>query len=323
MTAPRPTRAGRLLDYLQEMFPPAVILPLTAANYLGIAFALDALDAPHGTSPLRPGGRALAGAASVLLFSLLMRIYDELKDVESDLRLGKAGDPRYKDRAVVTGRVRVDDIVALRWGVTGLLFAINAAWLVLGRWPPLLAFGATFLVTWLAFRWFFWPAISKNLLLAFVTHNPISLVITGYAIVVQASGPHAPAINAWAVVLTIGLWTPIAAWETARKVRTEADETAYDTYSKRLGWRAAAMVPAFFIVCSIVALAAVARECGLSWAYPGVLVAAGAVATLACVRFRFAPTTRNAKLQPFAELYIAAANIGLAVALGVTRSVAM
>src|SRR5262249_55168944 len=151
-----------------------------------IAFALDALD---GRAPLRPGWRALAGGASVLLFSLLMRVYDELKDVETDLRLGKAGDPRYKDRAVVTGRGLVEDIVALRWGATALLVAINAAWVVLGRWLPLAAFAGVFALTWLSFRWFFWPRISKNVLLAFVTHNPISLAISGYAVAVQASGP--------------------------------------------------------------------------------------------------------------------------------------
>jgi hypothetical protein len=35
-------------------------------------------------------------------------------------------------------------------------------------------------VMWLSFHWFFWPRMSGHLLLAFVTHNPISLLLGGY-----------------------------------------------------------------------------------------------------------------------------------------------
>ena len=99
---------------------------------------------------------SMAGAFSIVLFSLLMRIYDEMKDAEADIRLGRAGDPRYKDRPIVTGAVTMDDLVVLRWMTTALLIVINAP---LGQWP-LIGFAVLFLVTWLSFKWFFWPSIA-------------------------------------------------------------------------------------------------------------------------------------------------------------------
>ena len=38
-------------------------------------------------------------------------------------------------------------------------------------------FAAALGILWLSSRWFFWPAIQKNLLLAFATHNPLTLVV--------------------------------------------------------------------------------------------------------------------------------------------------
>src|SRR4051812_23834949 len=108
-SSPRPTRVGRLAEYVNVMFQPALLAPAAVANFLGIDLTLRALA---GVTPLQLTWRSALGAATVFLFSLLFRVQDELKDVEADLRLGKAGDPRYKDRPIVTGRVQVDDLVA-------------------------------------------------------------------------------------------------------------------------------------------------------------------------------------------------------------------
>jgi hypothetical protein len=65
----------------------------------------------------------------------------------------------------------------------------------------------------------------------------------------------------------------------------------------------------------------VASASGLGWAFRGVLVGAAAILFGACLRFVIAPTRERANLRPFAELYGLAANVGLAVALAVTRGV--
>lgn len=315
-TAMAPGAAKRILTYLGHMFPPAVMVPSGAANFLAIFWTLEALAEE---APLRVGWRAVAGAASVILFALLLRVYDELKDVETDLRLGRAGDPRYKDRPIVTGAVKVEDIVALRWIATAALVALNAP---LGFPLPLAAFAAAFALTWLSFKWYFCPAISKSLLLAFATHNPLSLVISAYVVAVYVREAGAGGLTRWTVPLVVALWAPVAAWETARKVRVPADETDYQTYSKVLGWKRAALVPAVFLVVSVGILVPLARAAGLGWAFPGAALAAGALGVAACVRLRVAPTSGRANLRPFMELYLVVVNVGLAVALAVRYGVA-
>lgn len=314
---PSPGRGRRLARYVRKMAPPTILIPFGATHFLAVYFGLQALA---GSAPLRLTWRAGPGMLSVILFMLLLRVYDELKDVESDLRLAQAGDPRYKDRPIVKGDVTVEDLRALRWLVTGLLVAAN---LPLGFPLPLAAFAAAFLLTWLSFKWFFWPAMKANLVLAFVTHNPLTLVIAGYvaAVYVRDFGPTG--LNGWIVPLLIGLWMPVAAWETSRKIRIPEDETAYDTYSKVLGWRVAALVPVLFIATSVACLLPVARAAGLGWVCPAVLMAAATVPVGACVLFRVAPTRKRAKLRPCVELYATAANLGLAAALGARYGVAL
>jgi 4-hydroxybenzoate polyprenyltransferase len=308
---PRATRVGRLVDYLGEMYPPAVNLPAAAASVLTVYFSLDALA---GRAPVRVSWRAAVAVASLFLMALLMRVYDELKDVETDLRLGRAGDPRYKDRAIVTGRVRVEDLHALRWGVTAALFALN---LPLG-WPlPLAVFAAVFAFMWLSFKWFFWPAISRNILLAFVTHNPITLLFALYLVAVYARDFGVAAPTDSVVLLLVGLWLPVAAWETGRKVRRPEDETDYQTYSKKLGWKTAALVPALFIAGAAACLMIVARRAGLGWALPSAILLAAAVALGASLRFRLRPTAAHANLRPYAELFALVANVGLPLAIAI------
>ena len=82
------------------MFPPHFMVLSGVAKFYAVYFSLQALANSESMQITLP---SLAGALSLVLFSLLMRIYDEMKDAESDIRLGRAGDPRYKDRPIVTG----------------------------------------------------------------------------------------------------------------------------------------------------------------------------------------------------------------------------
>jgi 4-hydroxybenzoate polyprenyltransferase len=311
---PRTSRAGRIAAYLGTMFPPTVMIPYGTANFLSIHFGFSALA---GMRPVHVTARVAAGAATFVLFMLLMRVYDEMKDAETDQRLAADGDPRYLNRPIVTGHVRLSDLVVLRWSITALLCALNLpfAGSVQG-----LGFAAMLLITWLSFRWFFWPRISKSLVLAFVTHNPISLALGGYVLGVWVGEHGGTALTGWTVPLLIAYWLPVAAWETSRKIRMPADETAYETYSKVFG-RAAPLVPAAFVAVSAALLVAIGWRVGLGWIGCGVIAAAAGVTIGACLRFFFAPTTARARLQPFAELYGLAANLALAVGVAVTGGV--
>jgi len=311
---PRATRAGRIAFYLKTMFPPAVMVPYGAANFLSIYFGLSALG---GTGRMHVSGRVLSGATTFVLFMLLMRVYDELKDVESDRRLAAAGDPRYLNRPIVTGHVQAGDLVTLRWIVTGLLFACNVPFFASIQ---SLGFLTMFAFTWLSLRWFFWPKISKSLILAFLTHNPLSLVLAGYVLTVYVGENGVGSLTAWTLPLLVAYWFPIAAWETSRKIRIPADETAYETYSKAFG-KAAPLVPAAFVAVSAGLLVAIGWRAGLGRSGCGLIAGAALVTIAACLRFFFAPSRERARLQPFAELYGLAANLGLAAGLALTHGV--
>ncbi len=292
-----------------EMFPLAVMLPaavLSFATFWQTLYALDGL-------PARITWRAGVVAGTNLLLPLLLRVYDELKDVETDLRLGRAGDPRYQHRAVVTGHVQVGDIVALRNAVIVALIAINLSW---GLSWPLLVFFAVLALFWASSRWFFWPAISRHLLLAFITHNPLTLAIGVYTVAVYLHLRGSSNVPAGAAVLVVGAWMQAAAWEVARKIRRPEDETDYQTYSKVLGWRVAGVLPALLVglatLCWILVARAAHAPAWLTWA----LLAGCALVAGSCVRFLVAPSSASSNLRQPVELFGAVVGLAVPLAMG-------
>lgn len=312
----RPTRVGRLYDYLQEMFPPALSIPAGIAAFASVYLGVEALS---GVRPLRVTPRSLGGAATVILFMLLLRVYDELKDVETDLRLGRAGDPRYKDRAIVQGRVTPGDLVALRWAVTIALVGLNAP---LGAPHPLVAFVVLFVLGWCSFKWFFYPPISKSLLLALVTHNPLVLLMNVYVVAVFVADFGGASLGRATLVLLFGLSLPAAAWETSRKLRLPEDETAYQTYSKVLGLRVAAALPALAVLLSAGCLLVVSRLAQLSAVFSAVLALAALIPIAGAVRLIVKPSRAATNLRPLVEVYTLVATVGLSVAAIVRYGIA-
>lgn len=311
------SRPLRIWRYLLVMFPPHFMVLSGVAKFYAVYFSLQALANEETISITLA---SIAGAFSIVLFSLLMRIYDELKDAEADIRLGRAGDPRYKNRPIVTGAVTIEDLVVLRWVTTAVLVFINAP-LLNAPWAewPLIGFAVLFLVTWLSFKWFFWPAISKHLLLAFLTHNPISLFFGGYIIAVYAGDYGINSINTWALLLMLVFWAPLAAWETSRKIRAPEDETDYQTYSKVLGWKLVPFIPIAFIVLGTTSAILLAIQMQLSWYFPAIVVAASLIPVYRCVAFRLSPSQKTANIQPFVEAYAVVMDLGLLVAVLVSR----
>lgn len=316
VVTPRRTRVGRIGIYLRIMFPMAVMLPGALANFVAIYWTLQTF-AHRETLVL--GWRAVGGAATVLGFMLLLRVYDELKDFEIDIRLASEGDRNFTKRPHVTGAVGRDDLVSLRWWVTAVLVAIN---LPLGFPWPLAGFAVAFFVAWLSLHWFFIPAISKNILLAFLTHNPLSLLMAGYVVAVFAGefGSDAVTSDAWLVV--IAAWLPIAAWETSRKIRAPKFEGNYSTYSSKLGWNRAIWLPVGFLAASAVGYARIASRADLSLWFTFASTLSALIGIAACLRFRFNPNDKTSRLRPFIEVHGVVATIGLALTLALDSSVA-
>lgn len=302
------SRLSRIWRYLLVMFPPHFMLLSGIAKFYAVYFSLQALAGSESVFITLP---SLIGALSIVLFSLLMRIYDEMKDAEADTRLGRAGDPRYKDRPIVTGAVTIADLAALRWLTTAALIGINVP---LGRWP-VIGFSVLFVVTWLSFKWFFWPKISRHLLLAFLTHNPITLLFGAYIVAVFAGDFGSSNIDAWALLLMLAFWAPLGAWETARKIRAPVDETDYQTYSQVFGWKLAPFVPVAFIAVGTTSAILVSIQIGLGWVFPIVVTGASLVPVYRCIAFRVSPNRKTANIQPFVELYSVVMDLGLLAAV--------
>jgi 4-hydroxybenzoate polyprenyltransferase len=314
VTAPRSSRLGRLADYLVALFPPWSHVPLGLGLFGWVHFALQA-SAGHPVLTVTP--RFWAGAATVVLFTLLLRVYDELKDADHDIGLARAGDTRYTRRPIVTGHVTIPDLVALRWAITVALIGLNV-WMGLS---VLVAFSAVFAWTWLSFRWFFWPKMSKNLLAAFATHNPMVLATTVYTMVVFSS--ELGALPGWPILLCllVASWMPFAAWEIARKLRLPEDETDYQTYSKMFGVRAAAVLPTLFVVAATAALVPIAAASRLGRGYLLVLLVATVAVVGASARLVLAPSRRATRMQPIAELYLSIVALGFPIAAAISHGV--
>lgn len=314
--SPRPTWAGRVADYLAAMFPPAVQVPTGATLFLAVHAGLQGLA---GLAPLRVGPRAVAGAATVVLFMLLLRVQDELKDLATDLRLAGAGDARFVSRPVVAGRVTPRDLAVLRRAVLAALVLLN---LPLGFPMPLAAFAVALGATWLSGRWFFLPRMAADLVLAFCTHNPLALLYAAYAAAIFARDHGAAHLAPGGAVLVVAVYLPVSAWEVARKVRAPEEETEYETWSSRLGFRAAAALPPALCAASAGGFLWTARACGLGPGYAVAVLAALAGTAAASLRFLLRPSPRTSGgLRAPVELFAAVAAGGLVVALGLARGV--
>jgi 4-hydroxybenzoate polyprenyltransferase len=303
------SRAGRINDYLALTFPPLLMLPAAAISFASVYFLLEALGR-HAR--LEYTWSAVRAMLTCLLMSLLFRIYDELKDVETDRRLGAAGDPKYMERPIVRGLVDEGDLQALRWIVSGLALLVSS----FSGTVLLVAFLALYAVMWMSSRWYFWPKMKDRLILAFVTHNPMTLLLQAYGALAYIVEFGLGALSMGQLAATLIAQQGVAsAWELARKIRAPEEETDYVTYSKVLGWRTASLLPMIAVAISTVCIVWVSALAGLSVVYLGAVVLCAVVVLGALLRFRIAPSPGRAKLRPYVEAMAGVMGVGGFVAL--------
>lgn len=211
----------RLHIYFKERYPIIARLLLGCIVFLEIHFIILLNE---GITSFHISIQEFIGAFTVFAFLMWLRIADDLKDYETDLRL-------FPDRPLPSGRVYKKDVVivcAIVQAVTLLLnffFMNNFLFCVI-----LYAYG------YLMSKWFFQKArIQPSLPLALVTHNPVQMIINLYIIsfTVIKYG-----IRPITLINVMALWTlyfPALIWEVSRKIRAPKDENDYTTYSKLFG----------------------------------------------------------------------------------------
>lgn len=279
----------RLNAYLAEMFPVLPRLGIALLLYASLAAALGRrLGVP---APVFSWATAVGGA-SVFALMLILRLMDELKDIELDREL-------FPKRPLPAGRVRASDL-------RGALLAAQLAYLGLHAAAGLALLTALAVLGYaqLMFRWFFAPNLLRpRLLLTLVTHTPISPLMLVHLLVlfaVQHGIDPAVVLGAPALSLVAAYWALVLGWEVARKIRSAAEEDAYVTYSRRLGRRGAVALCA-----SAQAAAFLIAVMGFVRSVPAVLilVAGFGITLTAQARFLLAPGPRTSRLQPSAELH--------------------
>ena len=284
--------ARRIRCYLGEMYPLQLRVPL--AVLIGATAVLFTVGL-HGWSPAGAAAPISVVSAAAFLLLLLLRLMDELKDVDIDLAL-------FRDRPLPSGRVRESDI---RWSMA----AVTSAYVAVHCLYPASLLTALPLLgyTYLMYRYFFAPALLRdNLFLNLATHNPVIPLIFLHLVVLTAiaQGAELSTLHWFAIARgVLMLWSVMFAWEIARKIRCAEEENAYVTYSQLLG-RAGASALAFGAqtIGLLLALAFVAEG---SWPVAAVLplLAGYAYSAYRFARFLAKPTPESAQLRAPAELY--------------------
>jgi 4-hydroxybenzoate polyprenyltransferase len=251
---------SRLLAYLRDRFP---LHTHVAAGVLAFA-TMARVGAQIGGRDLDLG-IWLAGAISTCAGLLLMRLSDDLGDVELD-RI------HYPDRSLSRGHVRVSDLRVL--GLVCLTGAIGLN----ASWSAASITYAVFLIALALNTWLIPRVANGNMLVLALTNEPMYAILFVYGFAMGIGDCHAANIPD-AALATAALWIPLEAWEIARKTRRAQDEDGYHTYSSLIGRHRAAALALVLLAASVPLNFALLQRLALPvWAHVVVLGMGGAAA---------------------------------------------
>ncbi len=289
---PAPGILGRLRLYFESMHP----LPLRFLNAAAFYLSFSIIFCRANYLPVEPGNLySLLGISNLFLLGMILRLMDELKDLEIDRDL-------FLERPVPSGKVLVSDIV------TALVFTV-VLYLIINSFSPatlvlaLICLGYTFLML----VYFFMPILLRRyLLLNLATHNPsVALMLLISAAIAMA--PHDISLSQldWsrALPVIIMYWFPILGWELSRKIRPAEEENEYVTYSQIFG-----RVPSTLITLAVLSVpVAIGIYLEATIPLPAVfiviLLLAYAVVLYGHLRFIFSPSPATSQLKPYTEKY--------------------
>ncbi len=274
----------RVWIYFREMFPILVYLPYVVALYLCLNFASQAI----AKSNIVIDTYGIIGMVSALAMMLLMRTFDDLKDVEIDKGL-------FPDRAIPRGDVRVSDVVALSITSFIVLLAANLFF----AHKTLVPFTIMIVYALLTYKWFFAEAIHrKNLFLTMVTHQPVPLFINYYLIQTALnSGGMESTFTFRHLILLLMFTLPVTAWETGRKTRSPDTETDYVTFSRIFGPRGSSSISLVCLLLSGAFCIYTGAGIGLPLSFFIISILLIAFALFFFGRFILYPTAKNNVLK--------------------------
>lgn len=290
---------GRWLVYFRERFPPAQYAAgLGAFTWAVLAYAA-ALGGTHGLPHALP---FFAGFVVTFLLFLQLRILDEYKDYEDDLR--------YRPyRPVPRGLVTLPELGRLWLAAAAVQVALSLA---LGPVPAVLLV-AVLLYSGLMRVEFFAPAWLRAHPLAYVgSHMVIVPLVALY--VASCAGPLPP-LAAMAPVLALA-YLNFSVFELGRKLRApEEEETGVETYSALWGRRRAVLAwLAVLWGAGAIGLAA-ARRAGIAPVYAACALALALAASAAAAWFLYAARPKGAVLRAASAVWLLGIHLVFGLAL--------
>lgn len=207
----------RIFIYLSEMFPLASFIAsfLSGSMVILVLWKLDYPGAEFIST-------TLLGCATLCFFSLLLRIMDEFKDYQDDLK-------NFPNRPLPSGRVQKLDLKVLAWVIVAAMVGMNL-------WDESVML-ATLCVLLYSLGMLVWFGIEKkirsSLPLALITHHPIVIFHFVYLFIVFEAVFGEVAPSSLFSVLPLALI--MTNWEISRKLKFESEENNYTTYSKIWG----------------------------------------------------------------------------------------
>lgn len=216
---------SRLGVYFKEMYPLGQRFGLAIIYFFEIYFIL-LLNV--GIAKFSLGIQEFVGVYTIFSFLMILRIADDFKDYEHDMRL-------FSDRALPSGRVYKSDLAYALAFIVVSSVSLNFIFMNNFYWFLFLYIYGTLMALW----FFQKSKIQQSLPLALVTHNPVMMILNIYILTFVCYKYELPLISWPTFLLAFTMYFPSLIWEVSRKIRAPRDENDYVTYSKLFGYKRA------------------------------------------------------------------------------------
>jgi len=216
---------SRLGVYFKEMYPLGQRFGLAIIYFFEIYFIL-LLNV--GIAEFSLGIQEFVGVYTIFSFLMILRIADDFKDYEHDMRL-------FSDRALPSGRVYKSDLAYALAFIVVSSVSLNFIFMNNFYWFLFLYIYGTLMALW----FFQKSKIQQSLPLALVTHNPVMMILNIYILTFVCYKYELPLISWPTFLLAFTMYFPSLIWEVSRKIRAPRDENDYVTYSKLFGYKRA------------------------------------------------------------------------------------
>jgi 4-hydroxybenzoate polyprenyltransferase len=302
---PRAGIMARLGAYLGERFPLLGNGLLILSFYSSNQFLAHALNEPG--HPMKYDLTTLCGFLTILCFFLHMRIFDDHKDYNEDIRF-------FPNRVLQSGKVTLRELKFVAAAAIGVQIASSA---IVGP-AAMLSWAIAFFFSVLMLKEFFVRNWLKQKFLLYASVHMLIMPLLAMVVWSFATGRFFWQAPPWYWLYSMVGFLLAFNWEVSRKIRVPEDEReGLDSYSRLFGTYGAAYLVLAIRVVDTVLVTWVAYHLGLSIWFYLLLVLLFLVCLVGFFQYRFRTSTATAKrLGVYAGFYIVAFDVALAIELG-------